>query len=523
MADDASLQDDAALDVHSMSKTFNGRTVLQQVDLRLAPGEIHAIVGQNGCGKSTFVKCLSGYYEPDDGAVVSVAGAALTTPYRPHEATQAGLRFVHQDLGIVPQLSVTENLRLGRGYHKALGGRIDWARESGRAGTVLRSIHCEGIAAGAPAGQLSVTSQTMVAIARAMGSADAGAAVIVLDEPSASLPEADVQLLHRSIRRAASHGAAILLISHRMSEVFELAHAVTVLRDGRKVGTYPTADLDEHRLAELIVGEAVVLQTRDAGATGQGAAEAPRLVVSGLAGGAVRELDLAVAAGEIVGIAGLRGSGRSTLARLLAGVQQRDNGTITVDGAAPEDMPGDARRRAIVYVPEDRKAHGVVSELSVQENLLLPRMKDFRGRFGRLRKVKMRAAAEQLAREYAVRPPYVQLPIRALSGGNQQKVILARWFSLDPKVAVLDEPMQGIDVGAKNEIFAIISAAADSGVAVIVVDSDFENLCRISDRILVVHEGRVIEEIAGARARQTDDVTRRVLLAHLRPTVREAS
>ena len=516
MAESTSSKVDAALDVHGMSKTFNGRTVLANMELRLAPGDIHAIVGQNGCGKSTFVKCLSGFYEPDDGAVVSVAGAALTTPYRPHEATASGLRFVHQDLGIVPGLSVTENLGLGRGYLTARGGRVDWKREHARAGQVLERIHCAGIAPEAPAGTLSTTARAMVAIARAMGSAESGASVVVLDEPSASLPEADVKILHRTIRRAAAQGVAIVLISHRMSEVFELATHVTVMRDGLKVGTYETASLDEHRLAELIVGQAVDLEERDAIDAIEALPE--RLTVRDLTGGAVAGLDLAVGAGEVIGVAGLRGSGRSTIARLLGGVQVADRGSIAVDGVDVESLPSDEAARTVVYVPEDRKTHGIVADMSVLENLLLPRMKDFRGIAG-FRRGAMRAEATRLVEEFSVQPPNYNASIKSLSGGNQQKVVLARWFSLGPKVAVLDEPFQGIDIGAKNEIFSIIADRAAEGVSVVIVDSDFENLSRISDRVLVVHEGRVIEEITGDRVRQVDEITKAVLLAHLTPTM----
>lgn len=513
MADAVAEAPVPALEVSGLSKSFNGRAALRPVDLEVVAGEIHAVVGQNGCGKSTLVKCLAGYHIPDSGRV-SVAGNWLPEAYGPREASRAGLRFVHQDLGIVKELSVLENLRLGRGFFTGAARRIRWEAEVQRTRAVLHRANCDGVAPSAPAGVLSVTAHAMIAIARAMGSDDAAAKVIVLDEPSASLPEDDVQVLHESIRAAARDGVGILLVSHRMSEVFRLANRVTVLRDGQKVGTYEMGSLGEHDLAKLIVGQSVDQQRREF-SDGR-ARKAPRLRVRGLTGGIVSNLDFDIARGEVLGLAGLRGSGRSTVARLVAGVQHPTAGSISVersDAEGPDRGVGSAP--PIVYVPEERKTQGALADMTVLENLLMPQLKRFRTSWGRLDRRRMVAAGAGLAREYGVRTPSLDAPITALSGGNQQKVILARWLSLGPKVAVLDEPFQGIDIGAKSEIFTIIRTAARNGISVLIIDSDFENLCRICDRILVMHLGQVAEEVDGDRVTQVDHVARSVLMAHM--------
>jgi ABC-type sugar transport system ATPase subunit len=505
------LQVVPVLEVEHLSKTFVGRRVLDDAGLRVESGEIHALVGQNGCGKSTLIKCLSGYYEPDPGATIKVAGAELKPPFLPDYPLKLGMRFVHQDLGIVPNLSVAENLGLGYGFAHGRLGRLKWREERARARELLERAGCD-VSPTAAAGDLPRALQTMVAIARAMRGAAGDAKVVILDEPSASLPQEDVEILHDAIRRVAASGAGVLLVSHRLGEIFQLASNATVLRDGRIVGTEPVAELDHDSLTDLIVGRNVAQVAGRRGAPRLGAA-APALKVSGLSGGIVRDLELHVDRGEIVGLAGLRGSGRSTVARLVAGAQQRTGGTIEVNGTQAEIRDvSDAIVAGIVYVTEDRQRFGAFRHLSVRENLLLPRLDAF-ARMTGLRRYRMRVVAQQLIAKYGIRPPFPEAPMRTLSGGNQQKVVLARWLSLDPVVAILDEPVQGVDVGAKQDLFEIVTAAAADGVAALVIDSDFENLCALCHRILVVHDGMITDEFVGERVKDPDEITRSVLIA----------
>lgn len=503
------------LEVEHISKTFIGQRVLNDVCLSIQPGEIHALVGQNGSGKSTLIKCLSGYYEPDAGASIRVSGQPIQIPFVPDQINRAGMRFVHQDLGIVPQLTVTENLGLGHGFVRGRLGNIRWRAERAHAVDVLKRVGCADVLPTSRASSLSTAMQTMVAIGRAVRGSTKPASVIILDEPSASLPQNDVRTLHDAIRRVAASGTGILLVSHRLSEVFELASRATVLRDGSVVGTFDVSQLDHDSLAELIVGRKFMVDLDSSLASQTLSRRQMALTARRVSGGKVEGFDFDLHKGEIVGLAGLRGSGRSTIARLLAGVEEKTAGTVAVLG---EEVPSGGIRAAltkgIIYVSEDRKGSSIVPSMSVGENLLLPRLSSFT-RFWGLRKRRIRAAAMQMIDEYGVCPPNPDLTMKLLSGGNQQKVVLARWLSVDPVVALLDEPVQGIDIGAKAEIFQIIVAAAARSVAVVVIDSDLENLSRLCHRILVLHNGIVAEELTGERARDSDQITRSVLLANL--------
>ena len=457
---------DQALVVRRCSKSFAGRRVLIDVDLDVERGEIHALLGQNGSGKSTLIKCLSGYHSPDPGARIQVGGEELDIPFLPAHVLRAGLRFVHQDLAIVPTLSVTENLGLGSGLPTTRSGRVDWSTAHSKAREALARIDVVDLDPRVQAWRLPLALQTMVAVARALDAfgIEPAPVAVVLDEPTASLPEHEVEILHRSIRTIAANGVAVLLISHRLNEVFALASKATVLRDGHNLGTFPIADLDPDTLTDLIVGKAIASMEREPDTV---RASTPAVLrVRGMAGGTVRDLDLDVRRGEIVGLAGLRGSGRSTIARLIGGAQRHDAGTVAVDG---DDVGSNGVRDAvdagIVYLPEDRKDFGIVPGLSVRENLLLPRLSEFRRSMGGISRSRSERAANELIERYGVKPPLPELAIHKLSGGNQQKVVIGRWLSLAPKVAVLDEPVQGIDVGAKADIFRILEDAARRGWA----------------------------------------------------------
>lgn len=485
------------------------------MDLEIQRGEIHALLGQNGSGKSTLIKCLSGFHVPDPGAQITVGGEELPIPFLPTHVMRAGLRFVHQDLAIVPTSSVTENLGLGSGLPTKRSGRVDWKTAHERARAALERIDCGEVDPRAKAGDLPIAVQTMVAVARALDAfrMETDPVAVVLDEPSAALPEHEVDILHRSIRQIAANGVAVLLISHRLSEIFALASRATILRDGYKIGTFEASELDPQQLTDLIVGTSISGQER--GNSSAIRSHDAALRVRSLSGGAVRDIDLDVRKGEIVGLAGLRGSGRSTIARLISGTQQRHDGSVEVDG---ESVAGrgvqDAVKAGIVYVPEDRKAFGVFPDMTVRENLLLPCLPTFRRRVGGIDKGRTERAARELIDRYGVKPQMTELPIRMLSGGNQQKVVIARWLSLGPKVAVLDEPVQGIDVGAKADIFRILEEAAGNGVGIVLVDSDYENLSLLCHRVVIMHEGKIAGELTGADVESPDAIARAVFLAN---------
>lgn len=501
-----------ALSVSNLSKAFGGNLALDDFNVTLMPGEIHALVGQNGCGKSTLVKCLSGYYVPESGAMIEVAGTVLAPPFTPESATRVGLRFVHQDLGLIPQMKVMENLALGNGFATNAIGSIDWAEERERATEILARLNSP-IPPDSEVATLSMASRAMVALGRAIGTSSKGVSVVVLDEPSASLPMAEVGVLHDVIRRVAAAGVAVLIVSHRMPEVFELADRVTAMRDGRCVGTYDTSSLTHDRLADIIVGRQMIQQAGDRPTTVANDRR-ERVEIWGLSGGNVSDLSVSLEHGEIVGLAGLRGSGRSTAARLIAGVQVRNSGSVSLDGeVVPPDRVSAAVESGIAYVPEERKAQAAFGSMSVAENLLLPQMGRFSTGGLSLSKRSMKREAARLITEYDIRPSSPEASMSALSGGNQQKVVLARWMSMNPTLMILDEPVQGVDVGAKVEIFDMIRTAAGRGMAFLVVDSDMENLSKICHRVLVMAEGSVVGEIRPPAVHDPDEVSRQVLVA----------
>jgi ribose transport system ATP-binding protein len=500
-----------SLKVSNLSKAFSGHLALNDFNMTLLPGEIHALVGENGCGKSTLVKCLSGYFVPEPGARIEIAGTVLQPPFTPEKASTAGLRFVHQDLGLITQMKVMENLALGHGFETNAFGAIKWVTERKRANEILGRLDL-AIDPDEKVTQLSMASRAMVALGRAIGTSARGVRVIILDEPSASLPMSEVQVLHDVIRRIAANGVSVLIVSHRMSEVFELADRVTAMRDGQHVGTFDTSSLTHDSLAEIIIGRRLIQQDFNE-PVNISREVSDRIEISDVSGGIVSGLTLSLERGEIVGLAGLRGSGRSTAARLISGVQLRVDGTVKVNGKeVPPNEVAAAVKGGIAYVPEERKDQAVFPLMSVSENLLLPQMGKFSSFGVSLSKRSMKREAVRMIDQFDIRPPIPETVMGSLSGGNQQKVVLARWMSLDPKLMILDEPVQGVDIGAKHEIFEMIRSASEDGMAFIVVDSDIENLSKICHRICIMSEGEIVEQIHPPMVHDADEVSRRVLV-----------
>ncbi|WP_409329663.1 sugar ABC transporter ATP-binding protein [Trujillonella humicola] len=479
-----------ALEVRGLSKTFPGQRALIDVDLQLRPGEVRALVGQNGCGKSTMIKVLAGYHEPDDGAEVLVDGRPLSLG-TPGAGDHAGLRFVHQDLGLVPTLDACDNLAMGHGYERNRMGLISWRREQRLARQTLRDLGYD-FDVRQPTSHLVISQRTAIALARALSPRATPPRVLVLDEPTANLPAAEIDRLFEVVRAVRDRGVAVLFVSHHLDEVFRLCDTVTVLRDGRHVVTRPVEGLDEDGLIALMIGrqlEEFLVPAESAVRDGE-----PVLQVRGLTAEVLGGIDLDVRPGEIVGVAGITGSGREEIALALFGGASR-TGTVSVAGRVVEaNRPDRAVAAGLALVPAERHANAAFLESTLRENVSIVSPGDFllRGLLNRKREV---SEVTTWLQRLKVRPPHPERHLSTLSGGNQQKVVLARWMRQKPTVLVLDEPTQGVDVGAKADIHHLVEEAATQGAAVVVVSTDHSELTRLAERVVVLRNGRVAEEL----------------------------
>ena len=474
------------LEARRVSKSFGGVRALCEVSFDLRRGEVHALMGENGAGKSTLVKILAGNHAPDAGEVlIDGQRVALRSP---HEAMRHGIAMIHQELMPVPDLTVAENLLLGREPRGRIPGTIDRRALRGEALRLLGLLNVE-LPVDAPMRTLSVAQMQTVEIARAIGS---GAAAVIMDEPTAALSDREAEALFAAVRTLQTRGAAIVYITHKMDEVFRIADRITVLRDGGLVGTAPARELDEVRLIAMMVGRALT-GGRVRGRTTVGEC---LLSARGLTrAGAYRDVGLELRRGEILGLAGLMGAGRSEVASALFGLMPAERGEIRVRGhAARIRNPADAMRLGIGMVTEDRRADGFVPLMSVRHNVTLASL----ARCCRGPVIRPAVEAEAAARAIAaagVRASGDGQAVVQLSGGNQQKVVFARTLLPEPEIVILDEPTRGIDVGAKAEIHALIAGLAEQGKAVLLISSEMPELLALSDRLLVMRQGRVAAEL----------------------------
>jgi ribose transport system ATP-binding protein len=485
------------LEVAGLSKRFSGVTVLRNVDLEIAPGEVHALLGGNGSGKSTLIKILSGYHRPEPGSRVLISGQELHFG-SPQSSYRLGCRVVHQDGGLVDELSVTDNLSLTAGYPCRWGTiRESAARQS--AAQALRRLGLD-LDPRTPVGDLSAASRTEVALVRALREdAQAPVRLLVLDEPTATLPVKEVRQLLDTVRRVAAQGVAVLYVSHRLSEAFDVADTVTVLRDGRKVTTEPISGLSRDQIVTLITGlGAEEVRARPPAAAPEQAAEQV-LSVGGLRAGPVRDLSFTVGAGEIVGLAGITGSGCEIVLGSVFGVTARRGGTVTAGGRRlPPLRPDLAIQAGVAHLPADRKALSGLMELTATENLTLVDLAPF-WRGGWLWRGRETAETKEWVNRLGVRPRAGAMrPLSTFSGGNQQKILFAKWLRCSPGLLLLDEPTQGVDVAAKGEIHRLVQAAADQGTGIAVSSTDFDELAAICHRVLVLHEGHLVAELQEA-------------------------
>ncbi|MFE2185885.1 sugar ABC transporter ATP-binding protein [Streptomyces sp. NPDC059455] len=481
------------LAVRELSKTFPGQRALDRVGLELRAGEVHALLGENGCGKSTLIKCLAGFYQADAGAAIEIDGRPLAVPHTTTAAAEHGLVFVHQDLGLIPSLSVAENFAVSRRYGTRALGRIDWSAVRAAAARELTALGHPELSVDTAVGRLPVASQTIVAIARALAGAERGARVLVLDEPTAALPEAEAERLFAAVRQVTAQGVAVLYVSHKLEEILRIADRATVLRDGRRVDTVQVPGLGVEDLVRLIVGRGVASVRREHAV--------PRLAgerlldVQHLTGRRLRDVSFQVRRGEIVGIAGMLGSGRSELARLLFGAQSPAGGEIRMRGTRVAlGSPRDAVRQRIALIPEDRRREGGVLEMDVAKNLTLPSIRRF-WRRARLAAAAERSTVSRLIDDYHVSPASPTRSFKNLSGGNQQKVVIAKWLDTKPDLLIFDEPVQGVDVGARAEIFRLVHEAAAGGAGVLLISSETDEMLQLADRVLILRGGRLIQEV----------------------------
>lgn len=474
----------------NISKRYDAVQALQALDFDLRAGEVHALIGENGAGKSTFIKILSGMQNAEAGGSVHIHDQQQTA-LDPQQARQAGIAVIYQNPTLFDELSVCENLCIGSDRRL-----ISWRRRRQLATALMQRVGLS-LSLDQPVRRLRMAEKQLLEIARALRDQ---AAILIMDEPTASLPQHDAEHLMQIIRELRQQGTGIIYISHRLEEIQSLADRVTVLRDGRHIGTFDTADIERERMIQLMAGRSVEgLEQRASTARDETVLEVTAL--SHAAAG-LRDISFKLQRGEILGFCGLVGSGRTELARCLCGLTPADNASIKIDGAACSiENLSHALKRGMVYVPEDRLRHGIVSAMSVEQNISLAMLRNLSpGVF--IDRVAERALAERYAQQLRIKMPDLRAALTQLSGGNQQKVVLARWLACQPRILILDEPCQGIDVGAKAEIYQLIRELAAGSMSIILISSEMPELLGLADRIAVMQQGRLVDIQSAAAATQ---------------------
>ncbi|QJU52585.1 sugar ABC transporter ATP-binding protein [Herbiconiux sp. KACC 21604] len=494
------------VEMTGISISFPGVKALDGVDFRMFPGEVHSLMGENGAGKSTIIKALTGVYQIDSGSIV-VDGQPVSFS-GPAAAQAAGIATVYQEVNLLPNLSVAENILLGREPRRF--GSIDGRAMRRRAAVLLEGLGLD-IEPGSLLGSHSLAVQQLVAIARAI---DIDAKVLILDEPTSSLDADEVAELFRVIRSLRDSGVAILFVSHFLDQIYEITDRLTVLRNGRLVGEYLTEELLRIDLVQKMIGKELTVldEIGRRSHTAEGVVEADRpadfVRAEGLGRkGAIEPFDLVIGEGEVVGLAGLLGSGRTELARILGGIDRSDSGRLEITGSGTKlRTPRQAIGRRIAYSSEDRRGEGIINELTVRDNIVLALQAD-RGWFRPIPKKRQEELAQSYIQALNIRPANADALVRNLSGGNQQKVLLARWLAIAPRLLILDEPTRGIDIGAKAEIQKLIYTLAENGMSVVFISAELEEVLRLSHRVAVLRDRRLVADI------ENDGITVDALLA----------
>jgi rhamnose transport system ATP-binding protein len=480
------------LELKNISKSFSGVEVLHHVSFALRPGEVHALLGENGAGKSTLVKVITGVHQPDGGEMLLDGNPVHFRDT--WETRQAGITAIYQELSLFPDLNVAENIFVG--YQPlAAGGRIDWRKLYKQAEDLLNSLGVH-LDLKQKARSLSIAQQQMVEIARAFS---LNARILIMDEPTSSLTLNEVADLFRLVRRLREEGKAIIFISHRLEELFEIADRVTVLRDGTYVDTRSMNDVTRDDLIRMMVGRTIsnLFPKQDVKA-GEVVLQVENLTRAG----SFRDISFELRKGEILGMAGLVGAGRTNVARAIFGVEPATGGRIRIDGReVAVTSPRQAIGLGLAYVPEDRQLHGLIPAMHITSNISLPMLREF-ARSGWMNFKTERQASFDAARQMEVRANNIWQKARELSGGNQQKVVLAKWLATQPRILILDEPTRGIDVGTKAAVHALMSKLASEGMAILMISSELPEVLGMSDRILVMHEGQMTAQFTRAEATQ---------------------
>jgi ribose transport system ATP-binding protein len=487
--------------MQGITKRFLGSPALLDAHVEVARGEVHALIGQNGAGKSTLIKVLTGVYAKDSGRI-EFDGREVAFP-SPHAAQLAGLSTIYQEVNLVPFRSVAENVFLNREPKRF--GLIDWRRMNREAAAILHRLDID-IDVTRPLHDYAIATQQMTALARALSTE---AKLVIMDEPTSALAEQEVQTLFRVIRRLKGDGVSVVFVSHRLDELYAVSDRVTVMRDGRTIETRPMAEISRFELVSKMLGRELAeqLSHRRADEDGELAGRQPVLEAVDLRRGrALDGVSLSIRPGEIVGLTGLLGSGRTETARALFGADPLDSGTIRIDGAPVQvKSPRTAVEHNIGLSSEDRKTEGIIPQLSVRENLTLALLPHLR-RHGIVDRKRQTEVVDRFVAAIGIKCSSPEQPIRELSGGNQQKVLLARWLCTDPRLLILDEPTRGIDVGAKRDIQALVRQLADDGLAVLLISSELEEIIANSDRVVTLRDGRSVAGLTG------DQITEEALM-----------
>lgn len=483
---------DTILELKHISKSFSGVEVLHQVSFNLKRGEVHALLGENGAGKSTLVKVITGVHQPDSGEILLNDEQVHFADAR--DSRQAGIAAIYQELSLFPDLDVAENIFVGR-QPTTRGGRVDWRKLYAEAGELLTSLGVH-LDLKQKARNLSIAQQQMVEIARAFS---INARILIMDEPTSSLTLNEVEDLFRLVRRLREDGTAIIFISHRLEELFELADRITVLRDGSYVDTRPMQEVTRDDLIRMMVGRTISnLFPKQEVQAGNVILKVDHLTHEGT----FQDVSFELRKGEILGMAGLVGAGRTNVARTLFGVEPATSGTIWIDGKELLiTSPHQAIQLGLAYVPEDRQLHGLIPAMQINTNISLPMLQDYANQ-GWLHTQSERKAAYDAACQMEVRANSIWQKARELSGGNQQKVVLAKWLLTNPRILILDEPTRGIDVGTKAAVHALMSKLASEGMAILMISSELPEVLGMSDRIVVMREGHMTAHFTRAEATQ---------------------
>ena len=484
------MANDIILKMRDISKTFPGVKALQHVDFTLRKGEIHALMGENGAGKSTIIKVLTGVHEFESGEIFIGDSDKSIINKSPQQAQKNGISTVYQEVNLCPNLTVAENLFIGREPRKL--GFIDWKTMNKKSTELLKKLD---IAAQAtqPLDECSIATQQMIAIARAV---DMECKVLILDEPTSSLDDSEVEKLFGLMRKLRKDGVGIIFVTHFLEQVYEVCDRITVLRNGELVGEYEIRDLPRVKLVSKMMGKdfddlASIKGDRKVDATAPIVIDAKGLGHKGK----IRPFDFEIHKGEVVGLTGLLGSGRSEMVRAIYGADRADSGTLKVNGKEAKIFaPITAMHLGMAYLPEDRKQDGILADLSVRENIIIA-LQAKRGMFRPMRKKEMEDFADEYIEKLQIKTASRETPIKSLSGGNQQKVIIGRWLLTNPQFLILDEPTRGIDIGTKTEIQKLVLKLADEGMAVVFISSEIEEMIRTCSRMIVLRDGRKVGEL----------------------------